>query len=202
MGSLEQAIKDLLEHSTYGLSALKDLITIIDTVVDAILVDTSTTLEDKIDTIDTIVDAILVDTGTTLEDLINNIVDKDSAPTTKAYPENADGVNVTSSTSDWAFGSWVEIIPANTITETFWIFGAVENTLSLAIDGILQIGIGGAGSEVAIMDIKFAHTFHIHTRTNQPMVKVAANTRVAARVATEGTSAKTLEISIEYATGL
>jgi len=39
---------------------------VIDTNVDAILVDTGTTLDAKIDTLDTNVDAILVDTGTTL----------------------------------------------------------------------------------------------------------------------------------------
>ena len=39
----------------------------IDTNVDAVLVDTGTTLDGKIDTIDTNVDAILVDTGTTLD---------------------------------------------------------------------------------------------------------------------------------------
>ena len=46
--------------------------------IDAILVDTGTTLNDKIDTIDGIVDSILVDTGTTLNDkidVIDGIVD-------------------------------------------------------------------------------------------------------------------------------
>jgi hypothetical protein len=45
----------------------------IDGVVDAILVDTGTTLDGKIDVIDGIVDAILVDTGTTLDSKINTI---------------------------------------------------------------------------------------------------------------------------------
>lgn len=45
----------------------------VDTVVDAILVDTGTTLDGKINTIDSNVDAILVDTGTTLDTKINTI---------------------------------------------------------------------------------------------------------------------------------
>ena len=67
-----------LANGTDGLSALKTLIDAVDTVVDAVLVDTGTTLDGKINTIDTVVDAILVDTGTTLDgkiDTIDGIVD-------------------------------------------------------------------------------------------------------------------------------
>lgn len=52
--------------ATNAIQAVTDIATV-DTVVDAILVDTGTTLDGKIDTIDTVVDAILVDTGTTLD---------------------------------------------------------------------------------------------------------------------------------------
>lgn len=50
----------------------------VDTVVDAILVDTGTTIPATIATVDTVVDAILVDTGTTLNDkidVVDGIVD-------------------------------------------------------------------------------------------------------------------------------
>jgi len=45
----------------------------IDGIVDSILVDTGTTLNDKIDVVDGIVDSILVDTGTTLDGKLNTI---------------------------------------------------------------------------------------------------------------------------------
>jgi hypothetical protein len=45
----------------------------LDLIVDAILVDTGTTLDGKLDTIDGIVDAILVDTGTTLQAELDGI---------------------------------------------------------------------------------------------------------------------------------
>jgi hypothetical protein len=57
---LKQIVDTYLASGTIGLAAIK-------TVVDAILVDTSTTLEGKLDAIGIIVAAILVDTGTTLE---------------------------------------------------------------------------------------------------------------------------------------
>ena len=54
-------------------SANTTALTTIDGIVDAILVDTGTTLNDKIDVIDGIVDSILVDTGTTLDGKINTV---------------------------------------------------------------------------------------------------------------------------------
>jgi hypothetical protein len=54
-------------------TTLDGAIATIDGIVDAILVDTGTTLDAKIDTIDGIVDAILVDTGTTLDTAIADL---------------------------------------------------------------------------------------------------------------------------------
>ena len=74
-----QVVEEAIYDAIYGGSA--DLVTkvdAIDTVVDAILVDTATTIPATIATIDTVVDSILVDTGTTLDgkiDTIDGIVD-------------------------------------------------------------------------------------------------------------------------------
>ncbi|MDB4263162.1 hypothetical protein N9842_03045, partial [Porticoccaceae bacterium] len=74
-----QVVEEAIYDAIYGASA--DLVTkvdAIDTVVDAILVDTATTIPATIATIDTVVDSILVDTGTTLDgkiDTIDGIVD-------------------------------------------------------------------------------------------------------------------------------
>ena len=79
-------------------TTLDGKINAIDTVVDAILVDTGTTLEGKIDTIDGIVDAILVDTGTTLDgkiDTIDGIVDSilvDTGTTLDGKINTIDGI--------------------------------------------------------------------------------------------------------------
>jgi hypothetical protein len=59
-------------RGTDSAATAADLATV-DANVDAILVDTGTTLDGKIDTIDANVDAILVDTGTTLDGKINTI---------------------------------------------------------------------------------------------------------------------------------
>jgi len=59
--------------SETNVNANETKIDTIDGIVDAILIDTSTTLDNKLDTIDGIVDTILVDTGTTLDGKINTI---------------------------------------------------------------------------------------------------------------------------------
>ena len=72
---VEEAIYDALFAGSANLVTKIDAI---DTVVDAVLVDTGTTIPATIATIDTVVDAILVDTGTTLNDkidVIDGIVD-------------------------------------------------------------------------------------------------------------------------------
>jgi len=59
-----QVVEEAIYDAIYGGSAnLITKVDAIDTVVDAILVDTGTTLDGKINTIDTVVDAILVDTA-------------------------------------------------------------------------------------------------------------------------------------------
>jgi hypothetical protein len=61
-----------------GASIAADIATI-DSNVDAILVDTGTTLDGKLNTIDTNVDAVLVDTGTTIPNQITGLNDVSAA---------------------------------------------------------------------------------------------------------------------------
>jgi phage baseplate assembly protein W/3'-phosphoadenosine 5'-phosphosulfate sulfotransferase (PAPS reductase)/FAD synthetase len=69
-----QVVEEAIYDAIYGGSAnLITKVDAIDTVVDAILVDTGTTIPATIATVDTVVDAILVDTGTTLDGKINTI---------------------------------------------------------------------------------------------------------------------------------
>lgn len=87
-GSLGKAVADIETDATDILADTADMqpklgtpagasisadIATVDSNVDAILVDTGTTLDGKLDTIDGIVDAILVDTGTTLPATLTTI---------------------------------------------------------------------------------------------------------------------------------
>jgi len=106
---VEEAIYDALFAGSADLITKVDAI---DTVVDAILVDTGTTLDGKINTIDGIVDAILVDTGTTLDgklDTIDNFLDTEVAAILADTNELQ---------TDWANGGRLDVILDGILADT------------------------------------------------------------------------------------
>lgn len=157
LGEHSGANKKLLEHATYGLSALKTL--------------------------------------------IDNIVDKDAAPVKHCYPLAADFVAVAGSATEWAWGSWVEIVPEDTITEDFWVIG-IHMALGASVDLVCQIGKGASGSESAIMDCPMRYTTMEKDHPTVIPIKVAANTRIAARTAQDGTGNQSAYVRVIYLTGL
>jgi len=111
------------------------------------------------------------------------------------YPAAASGVSRSSSGSAWTDSAWTEVVPANTITSTFYIAGvtwmwwtplaAADTTYEIE----LVLGIGSAGSETEIIVIPAsvrADTLAGHLPTNVVILpepkEVAANTRVAVKL--------------------
>ncbi|MFQ6052677.1 MAG: hypothetical protein ACE5OO_00400 [Candidatus Bathyarchaeia archaeon] len=137
-----------------------------------------------------------------LDAAISNIVNKDSAPVVKVYPAGADGIAVESTTSDWGYGSWVEIIPEDTVTETFWIIGVTMMGVNISTQFNLDIGTGASGSESVIATLGSYYGAAYAPYSLATPIKVAANTRIAMRLATKGTVAKTLTMAVQYVTGL
>ena len=116
-------------------TTLNDKIDVVDGIVDSILVDTGTTLNDKIDVIDGIVDSILVDTGTTLDgklDTIDNFLDTEVAAILADTNELQ---------TDWANGGRLDALLDSTIAKIDVVDGIVDNIL---VDTAV-IGSAGAG---------------------------------------------------------
>ena len=116
-------------------TTLDGKIDVIDGIVDSILVDTGTTLNDKIDVIDGIVDSILVDTGTTLDgklDTIDNFLDTEVAAILADTNELQ---------TDWANGGRLDALLDSTIAKIDVVDGIVDNIL---VDTAV-IGSAGAG---------------------------------------------------------
>lgn len=119
-------------------------------------------------------------------------------------PSNDNGIDVNESGILWTFGSWVEIVAANVITEDFFVLGLYIETQSS--DSVYhQIGKGGAGSESPIGAIKSG----FYPTTAGPLIvpvpiKVSANTRIAVRIATNrGVTANDKSVlGLVYAVGL
>ena len=153
-----QVVEEAIYDALFAASA--DLITkvdAIDTVVDAILVDTGTTLEGKIDTIDGIVDAILVDTGTTLDGKINTIdgiVDSilvDTGTTLDGKLDTIDNfldtevaailADTNELQADWVNGGRLDLLVDSIIAKVDVVDGIVD---SILVDTAV-IGSAGAG---------------------------------------------------------
>ena len=107
----------------------------IDGIVDSILVDTGTTLNDKIDVIDGIVDSILVDTGTTLDgklDTIDNFLDTEIAAILADTNELQ---------GDWANGGRLDLLLDSVISKVDVVDGIVDSILvdtGTTLDGKLN----------------------------------------------------------------
>jgi hypothetical protein len=115
--------------------------------------------------------------------------------TYKSYPAAAAGISRTSSGSTaWSNSLYLELVPVNTITSTFYIAGiTLQYSNNAAVDTShqveLDIATGADSSEVVIMTIPFV--FRIDSAVgHQPVIfipiseprEVAANTRLSVRV--------------------
>ena len=104
-------------------TTLDGKIDVIDGIVDSILVDTGTTLNDKIDVIDGIADSILVDTGTTLDgklDTIDNFLDTEVAAILADTNELQ---------TDWANGGRLDVLLDSVISKVDVVDGIVDSIL-------------------------------------------------------------------------
>ena len=129
-----------------------------------------------------------------------------------SYPALATGTTVTGAGANIK-GAWAEIIAAAAITEDFWIVG-LQATLNAVDEYMLDLGVGAGGDEVALitnlpveMDTRVVtavgETDRIHAAALLPYpIRVAANSRIATRLATVGGGSDTAEVKVIVATGL
>ena len=120
-----------------------------------------------------------------------------------AYPNTVAGKSLVSSATAWTFGSYVELVPVNTITVDFYIVGFVWLTFPTAavdvtVETLFEVATGLAASEV--LAVQFPSTWRIDSAAgHMPLPQIilpepkliAANTRLSARVANTGTVAFT-----------
>ena len=131
----------------------------------------------------------------------------------KSYPAAAAGVQPVSSATLWTFGSWLELVPVNTITKDFdihavpFLFPPVGLTKDVRYQGVIQLGIGPSTSEVPIISLPvtfLSDTLVGHVPEKQIYTlpvprRVPANTRVVVRAANSGSVALTYgPVKIRY----
>jgi len=126
----------------------------------------------------------------------------------RIYPSAAGGVEAYSGTAVWAWGSWVELVPANTITSDFLILGVVYDqyyALSESVRWQVQLGVGAAGAEAPIASVAGTHYYYSASGWGDfpfyPLViprKVPANSRVAVRATDDDPTAFRHCVKIQY----
>lgn len=134
----------------------------------------------------------------------------DSLPdlTSDSAPAGAPNITLTSANSVWGYGSFVEVIAANSITEDFWIYGIAIESINPSAGNraaIIDVAKGGAGSEIVILQGKktIATEGILQSHIVYPLpIKVPANTRIACRLAESTASANTAKVAVLYLTGL
>jgi len=116
------------------------------------------------------------------------------------YPLSTQSITVTSSSSAWTKGSYVEIIPANTIKTTFYITGVIVNKMKVDTEYEIDIAYGNVSSENVIITV--AHETHDTNRPGMiyidPPTKIPSRSRIASRIATEESTSNTCDIKILY----
>jgi hypothetical protein len=127
----------------------------------------------------------------------------------KTYPEGADPVTVTSSSSAaWTHGAKAEIIPASTINTAFDIHWSFISEVSAEDNYELKLYTGGAGSETEIASVAFSRGSSALNKDLQVPVQVpiqAPNARISASLACADGDGATCKIKLythEYDQGL
>lgn len=119
------------------------------------------------------------------------------------WPNLAIPVTITSGSTEWVYGNWTQIIPANAITTGYAITAIAISGFDTgnALDYQLELGIGNSPDEVSKRPIALHHDAQtgegvLHLEFPMP-IEVAANVRVAAQLACSSlASSKTLGVNI------
>lgn len=118
----------------------------------------------------------------------------------KCYPTLANGIVVTGGVPAWALGSFVEVIPANTITTMFDIhyINFEDASATDSYELVLYGGLGGA--EVEVGRVRTSRESATSGITNVPIQipPQMANTRISAKVASKTGNGDTVTISFYY----
>lgn len=141
-----------------------------------------------------------------IDECYNNLKYTEKAQ--EIYPPLADSIQCASDTSDWGVGSWVELVPADTITDDFIAVGLITRISSIvtAREFELHLGKGAGGSEVQIAAIggRFVYSSSVARFFDgwpwyfRIPIKVDANTRIAVRAADDNTSALNYRLKLLY----
>lgn len=117
----------------------------------------------------------------------------------KCYPTLANGITINGGASAWQLGSFVEIIPANTITSAYDIHWVCVESVSATDTYELVLYSGSVGNEIEIGRVRTARESATAGATDVPIQipPQSANTRISAKLASQS-GGDNMIISIYY----
>jgi hypothetical protein len=116
----------------------------------------------------------------------------------QCYPSAADPVSIVSSTS-WTFGSWTEVAPALAAGVRIVGVSVYRPTMVSNEDLVLEIGIGGAGSETVLTRIVSGPKDRVFGETLFCVPhRLDATSRISARLATQNAGTLTAKVKLIY----
>lgn len=118
----------------------------------------------------------------------------------KVYPTLAAGVTLTGGVASWALGSFVEVVPASTITSPFDIHHVNVGAASANDTYEIVLYKGALSSEVEVGRCRITRVANVSDISPVPMMTpiLPANTRISAKVASASGGSDTVVISIFY----
>lgn len=117
------------------------------------------------------------------------------------YPTLATGTLLTSNVAAWTKGNYAQVVPASTISTTFYITGVVLFGLTANTEYEVDIATGAAASESVVATVfhKTDNANLAHECLFPVPIKVSSNARISARCA-DGTGGLTCLVKIRYKT--
>lgn len=118
----------------------------------------------------------------------------------KCYPNLSDAITITGGVAGWALGSFVEIVPSDTITSPFDIHWIYTSSGSVSDEYQVNLYEGTLGNEVLICEVPVSRdAAQSGTITARVMTLIqAANTRISAKMASKSGGSDTIKIKILY----
>jgi hypothetical protein len=179
-------ILNKIEDSTFGNEAIKDLVVIVDTVVDAILA--------AVTVVDGIVDTILVDTAF-MQPVVSNLGSKEFNSMT-CFPSAANPATLTdindAGGTPWGSGAWVQLVAD--VGSTDFVVDSIDiANISGADDFELDIATGQPAAESRIGTMAF-------NAEGQHRISCTAittdNDAISARIRSKGANGKTVDVKV------
>ncbi|GAG91975.1 unnamed protein product [marine sediment metagenome] len=119
----------------------------------------------------------------------------------KVYPTLADGVTLTTAAGDWALGTFVQIIPADTVTEEWDIHEILVEDVDTK-DKTYELVLYYGADDTECGRTRFSSSTNKGGVPNGDMqtILMPANARIRGQLAIEDGGSKTAKISLRYHT--